>query len=366
MKLVSQHNQLQSSIARKDVDSLKRRNIFITAAHAASANDSKQCATTEESETAAASGWKNSKLRQTLKKVLPILASAFCAAAIMYPLDLVRALQMANAGSGLTTGQLLSNFHKAHGLKGFFTQGLAPELARSTWMRFIKFALFPAVHELMTGLPESKGNELTKAAVAIVSSIPEAISIMPLEISKIALQLDTTNQFKNNMFNAMGKVFKEQGLAGFTTGYFGVQYRQAAWSAGYFASIKFFEKQVKNIFQSANNGELVKRYPNAVKTASQLLSGFLAGVFGACFNTPGDTIRSTLQKKVLSQYGNPAALNHAMNSLSFLSVGKDIVKAKGFSALYAGFQFKAFHLGGGGALMAFLIPFFQGVFDKRL
>lgn len=359
---LTQRSQIQSILARNDLQSVKSSNPFVTAAQAASVNSSQQC---NEDDGKQIGGWKDSKLRQTLKKVLPILASAFCAAAIMYPLDLVRALQMANAGSGLTTGQLLSNFHKAHGLKGFFTQGLAPELARSTWMRFIKFALFPAVHEAITGLPESKGNELTKALAAIVSSIPEAISIMPLEISKIALQLDTKNQFQNNMFKAMSKVFQEQGLIGFTTGYFGVQYRQAAWSAGYFASIKFFEKQVKKVFQ-ANDGALMKRNPNAVKILSQLLSGFLAGVFGACFNTPGDTIRSTLQKKVLSQYGNAAALDHAMKSLSFWSVGQEIVKAKGFSALYAGFQFKAFHLGGGGALMAFLIPFFQGVFDKRL
>lgn len=362
MKL-AQRVQFNSVLARKEVQDFSKPHPFITAAQAASVNGSNQCNEEDKSDVG---GWKTSKLRQTLKKVLPILASAFCAAAIMYPLDLVRALQMANAGSGLTTGQLLSNFHKAHGLKGFFTQGLAPELARSTWMRFIKFALFPAVHEAMTGLPESKGNELTKAIAAIVSSIPEAVSIMPLEISKIALQLDTTNQFKNNMFKAMSKVFQQQSLKGFTTGYFGVQYRQAAWSAGYFASIKFFEKQVKTLFQKANNGELIQKYPNAIKTVSQLLSGFLAGVFGACFNTPGDTIRSTLQKKVLSQYGNPAALDKAMKSLSFWSVGQEIVQAKGFSALYAGFQFKAFHLGGGGALMAFLIPFFQGVFDKRL
>ena len=65
----------------------------------------------------------------------PILFSAFCAAAIMYPMDLIRALQMANAGSGekLGTLQLLDNFRKIHGFQGFFTQGLVPELARSTW-----------------------------------------------------------------------------------------------------------------------------------------------------------------------------------------------------------------------------------------
>lgn len=302
----------------------------------------------------AKSGWK-----KTLHSMLPIMASAFCAAAIMYPLDLVRALQMANAGSGLSTMDLLRNFKNAHGVTGFFTQGLAPELARSTWMRFIKFALFPIVHMTLHGISEAKGNEFTKAVAAIVASVPEALSIMPLEISKIALQLDTKNLYKNNMFRAMAAVNAQQGLGGFLVGYLGIQYRQAAWSAGYFASIKFFERHVAQFF--AKN-DFDKRNPKAAKTISQLLSGFLAGVFGACLNTPGDTIRSTLQKRVLSAVakGSPLAVNP-----TFFSVGQEIVAAKGFSALYAGFGFKAFHLGGGGALMAFLIPFFKGVFKTE-
>lgn len=244
-----------------------------------------------------------------------------------------------------------------HSLVGFFTQGLAPELARSTWMRFIKFALFPIVHMKLFNRPESKGNELTKAASAIISSIPEAISIMPLELSKIALQLDTQNIYNNNMFKAMSTLFNKYGFGIFSVGYMGVQYRQAAWSAGYFASIKFFEKVVQRAFQKASMDAKDKPF---VKTASQLLSGFLAGVFGAAFNTPGDTIRSTLQKKVLQ-----TSVNGINNQLSLASVGADIVKARGFGGLYAGFQFKAFHLGGGGALMAFLVPFFTNLFEPK-
>ena len=56
-------------------------------------------------------------------------------------------LQMADSGSGAarkTTAQLLSNFKATHGFSGFFTQGLAPELVRSTWMRSIKVRHWPA------------------------------------------------------------------------------------------------------------------------------------------------------------------------------------------------------------------------------
>lgn len=152
---------------------------------------------------------KQSNFKKLLRQLGPILASAFVVAALMYPLDLVRALQMANASSGikLSTGQLLDNFRKIHGIQGFFTQGLAPELARSTWMRFMKFSLFPLIHVALTGVAEAKGSTTSKALAAILSSIPEAITIMPLEIAKISLQLDTTNRFKNNMFSAMGKKF---------------------------------------------------------------------------------------------------------------------------------------------------------------
>ena len=44
---------------------------------------------------------------------------------------------------------------------------------------------------------------------------------MPLEMSKITLQLDSVNAYKNNMFNAMASVYKERGLQGFNVGYLG-------------------------------------------------------------------------------------------------------------------------------------------------
>ena len=116
------------------------------------------------------------KPASTLKLLLPVVAASFCAAAIMYPLDLVRALQMANAaGPKQSALQLLSAFRKQHGVAGFFTQGLVPELARATWMRTLKFGLFPIIHMSLTGLPESKGTGATKAAAAILTSIPECI-----------------------------------------------------------------------------------------------------------------------------------------------------------------------------------------------
>jgi solute carrier family 25 2-oxodicarboxylate transporter 21 len=275
----------------------------------------------------------------------------------MYPLDLVRALKMANAGAELSTIQLLSNFRKAHGIQGFFTQGLAPELARSTWMRFIKFSLFPLTHLTLFGRDEKQGSSVTRALSAIIASFPEAMSIMPLEVAKIALQLDNSNKYKNDLAKAVFMLSQERGVGVFALGYFGIQMRQMLWSVGYFTSISFFQKQIEHAAKLiAGNDFNLKANPTANVIATTL-AGFGGGVFGGVLNTPFDTVRSALQKNFL--LGGPNAV-----AQTFSAVARDVVKKRGPQGLYAGFGFKAMHLGGGGALMAFLIPFFNDVFDK--
>ena len=291
-----------------------------------------------------------------LKTIGPVLASSFCAAALMYPLDLVRALQMANAGSGLSTKQLLVNFKNTHGYKGFVSQGLLPELIKATWARFVKFSIYPVAHIAITGLSDRRGNALTKAVAGTLASIPEVFTILPLEIAKLQLQLDSSKRFNNNMFAAMASVFKERGLQGFLVGYTGIQLRQSVWTAAYFASIAFFERQVDSAL-SASGLDRSLSAPNN-KAISQILSGFLAGVFGAALNTPCDTVRSIVQKRIFTGPAGSAA------STTFLGVGAEVLRAKGAGALWAGFKFKAFHLGGGGALMAILVPTFKQIFDK--
>ena len=77
----------------------------------------------------------------------------------------------------------------ADGLKGFATQGVLPEMMRATYMRVLKFFLFPITHKSMFGTPENKGSPATKAIAAAVASLPEGFTIQPLEVAKITLQL---------------------------------------------------------------------------------------------------------------------------------------------------------------------------------
>jgi hypothetical protein len=115
----------------------------------------------------------------------------------------------------------------------------------------------------------------------------------------------------------------------------------------------YFPSQVDAIIKKIKGKDFdIKKDPNT-QVISQLVSGFLAGVFGAALNTPADTIRSSIQKRVLSGYPG---------DVSFFGIADEIIKARGYGGLYAGFNFKAVHLGGGGALMAVFLPFFKKLF----
>ena len=109
----------------------------------------------------------------------PITCGALTTATTMYPVDLLRALKMSAAAEGVSkgTGELVKEFHAKHGLKGFVSQGVLPEMLRATYMRVLKFFLFPITHKAVFGTPENKGSAMTKAVAGGLASLPEGFTI---------------------------------------------------------------------------------------------------------------------------------------------------------------------------------------------
>ncbi len=153
----------------------------------------------------------------------PITCGAFATATIMYPVDLVRALTMSAAGDGAkqSTVQLIQAFHKQHGLKGFATQGVAPEMLRATYMRVLKFFLFPICHKSMFGKPESQGNALTKGLAAGLASLPEGFTIQPIETS---IRISRARSLRTFLRTAAGQAFSSATLACSTDRHLGPQF----------------------------------------------------------------------------------------------------------------------------------------------
>ncbi|GMI25655.1 hypothetical protein TeGR_g10711 [Tetraparma gracilis] len=187
---------------------------------------------------------------------------------------------------GRSVPSLLSSFRATHGIGGFLTQGLAPEVARATLMRGLKFTLFPAIHQRMYGKPPAEGTVGTKLSAACATAVPEVLLIMPLEAAKVVLTTDAEKKFGNSMAKAIGHVVETRGVGGLMTGYAGVQYRQMAWGAGYFTSIGFFKRKVAAALSPVMLGPDKKPTPEHAM-ATDLLSGFAAGVAPSPPPSPG-------------------------------------------------------------------------------
>ena len=167
----------------------------------------------------------------------PVTGAAVVTSITMYPADVIRALCMSNPGTGPVAAT--KNFVATHGMKGFVQQGLAAEVTRASFSRMIKFWLQPVVHESLFGRPVPKGSPFTKGFAGALATIPEVITISPLENMKLAEQLD-----KEKRFNGMGSVakhlMKTRGLVGgLYCGYIGMQARQMLWTGGFFLSYAF-------------------------------------------------------------------------------------------------------------------------------
>lgn len=283
----------------------------------------------------------------SVRALPPIVLASFATAAVTYPADLVKALRM-GAPAAAPIGELVGQFRQTYGIRGFFTQGVAPEVARAGLMRTFKFFFFPVVCEAMWGRPPSECGGFEKAAAAIFAACPETIFIMPLEMGKLGLQLDRANEFGGSSRAAMARVARDRGVVrGLYAGYLGVQWRQSSWSAVYFSTVDGIEAALNRAVGGGGG--------DGSSFLVKLASGFVAGCGGAAANVPGDLVRTKIQRDAFYAGGKPGPIPFFAVS-EFLAVGAGIARAGGVASLWTGFRYKALHLGGSGALMACLLP----------
>jgi solute carrier family 25 2-oxodicarboxylate transporter 21 len=284
----------------------------------------------------------------------PITGGAVVTSIVMYPVDVVRAICMANPGTG--AGAALSGFIATHGYAGFLKQGLVAEVTRASFSRMVKFWMQPIMHKNLFGKPETQGSPITKGVAGALATIPEVIVISPLENMKLAEQLD-----KDKRFNGPGSVAKHlvktRGVfGGLFIGYSGMQIRQMLWTGTFFCTIDVYKKGVKDAGVSN-------------QLAQDVISGFVAGASGVAMNCWTDVSRSVLQKEAIAETFkadgyHPSALTH-LSPIGFFSKAAQIASEKGImGGLYAGVGPKMIHLGGSGAILAVLMPRFKAAWFK--
>lgn len=276
----------------------------------------------------------------------PLTSAAVSTALIMYPVDVMRALTMASAGTagGFNAGE----YYRTFGWRGFVSKGVVPEIAKSSVMRISKFFFFPIICEKGFGTPVSETSPPKKALAGALATVPEILMIAPLEVAKIGMQLDHENKFKNNSRVFLKHLYETRGVSGLYSGWAGMQWRQCFWTGTFFGTLGTFKDIIEPPLQSMG----------APKPLTTFISGFVAGVFAVIPNAPGDVVRSVVQKK-LFQDPTRVAYGVSLGGVrEHIAVAKEIVASSGYKGLYTGFGFKAMHLGGSGALMAMFIPMF--------
>ena len=276
--------------------------------------------------------------------------------ALVYPVDVVRALCMSQPGLGPKAA--VDGFLKAHGPMGFVKQGMATELARSSVARGLKFWCQPMFHKAAFGREVKDGTPITKSLAGVMAVFPEVWAISPLENVKLAQQLDKEGRFKGGM-DVIKHLVKTRGVVGgLYMGYFGMQMRQCLWTGGLFLALDFTKDTIRG-------SGLVKN-----QLAIDVLGGFMAGAFGTSLNCWTDVVRSVIQKRGIQEsfdpkIPRPSAMIHVLPN-AFFAETANLYSARGIGGLYSGVGVKMVHLGFGGAILAVLMPRFKGAwFDMN-
>lgn len=279
-----------------------------------------------------------------METLLPLGASSLTVAIVCYPVDVLRALKMSGAGGqGVTPAQ----FYAKYGLRGFFGQGMAPEVTRATVMRVSKFFFNPVMSNAIFGKKPADCSIPQKILCGALATFPEILAISPFEVAKLGLQTDTKNQFKNSMFNFMKHRYNTHGIQGLYAGWAGMQARQSIFTGVFFGSVGTYRGFFKDKL-------------GAGPVASKLGGGFCAGVTGAIAgNIPTDVVRSVVQKRGFADPSRPIHGISPAGVLEHIVVAREIFASKGIRGLYTGTLFKSTYLGAGMAGAVVLIPIFS-------
>ena len=211
----------------------------------------------------------------------PLLVASAITATATYPLDFLRAARMSSAASADAAKLGL----RAAVAK--FSQGLAPEVAKGTLSRVLKFGGFPVAHRLLYDRAPAAGSAASRAAAGALATVPEMALCTPLETGKLALQLDALKAapaFDNRLQKAAAALTAAAGPAALYAGYCALQCRQAVWTAVYFASRPAFAEAL------------------GARPGATFFSGLGAGVLGAVANCPFDVCRSVAQKELIGAW----------------------------------------------------------------
>lgn len=211
------------------------------------------------------------------------LAGAFAGASemvVVQPLDMLKTRLQLNPTPGAGLISTLRSVVQEGGVLALY-RGLLPELLCGIPKSSVVYASYSKARQLLASAT-GRDDALTSFVAGASSGIPEAIVVTPFQVVKVRMQARAHMGRYRNAGHCVSTMLREEGAASLATGLSATVMRNCVWNAFYFSSF---------VMLSRVRGEGGGR----VQT---LTSGFAAGVFATCFNTPFDVIKSRMQADV--------------------------------------------------------------------
>lgn len=257
----------------------------------------------------------------------------------MYPLDgnynfisVVKTRFQLQVGTGGTEGysSITDCFKKIIKNEGFgrLYRGILAPIMIEAPKRATKFAANGYYNNLLSSLGMSPGQKKS-IVCGIMAGLTEATIIVPFELVKIRMQDQRNSQLYKSTFDAISKIFRQEGIFAFYNGLESTLWRHATWNGGYFGVIHF----VRQSLPTASTKQETLR--------NNFIAGTIGGTFGTILNTPFDVVKTRIQNQL------PGSVKY---NWVIPSLGR-IVREEGFSALYKGFLPKVLRLGPGGGIL---------------
>ncbi|KAJ3046084.1 hypothetical protein HDV00_003834 [Rhizophlyctis rosea] len=263
----------------------------------------------------------------------------------MYPLDVVKTRFQLQVGAG-EYNSIVDCFQKIikNEGAGALYRGILPPILVEAPKRAIKFSAndnYKRLFKERFGLEESR---LLNVLTGVSAGMTEAVIVASPDLVKIRMQ-DKRNAGKYlNTTDCVQKIFREEGILGFTKGLEATLWRHALWNGGYFGSI------------ATIRAALPKPTSKQSELGNNFIAGTIGGTIGTLLNTPFDVVKTRVQNQIVAPYKYDWTLP---------AVGT-IVREEGARALYKGFVPKVLRLGPGGGILLVVYEVVTGYMRKYL
>ncbi|KAG0224163.1 hypothetical protein BGW41_005233 [Actinomortierella wolfii] len=232
-------------------------------------------------------------------------------------------------------------------------RGMGPVMLLDAPKRGFKFTVFEQWSIVLKKLFST--DQLSVGQVGLVGALAgasEAFLVVPFELVKVRLQDPLSSpkfastsadggrswRIYRNSIQAARRIWRQEGLMGFSKGLEATFWRNASWSAMYFGTIH----AVRLAFPERPSHPLEKHE----KMAKAFVSGSLGALLGTLVSSPFDVVKSRIQ----SCTGNRLHLAGRSNPWAWPAIWT-LVRQEGYRAPFKGLATKLLRIGPGGGIL---------------